>query len=1048
LEGAIRRVVLHNFVTYSDVEFTAGSGLNLVTGPNGSGKSSIVCALCLGLGGDTHSLGRADKTSDFVKRGAETGYIEIELHTPSRSTPRTVIRRVLSKDSTKSAWLINGRPSKKKDVHDITKALNIQVDNLCQFLAQEKVCEFAKLEPKSLLRDTEKAAYDGRLHELHLQLIELRKLEEVSRKELEETTKSLQRMTAQAEALHVEVERLEEQNEMKERIDLLQKYRPWLEFTVLRTHARELQIAHSQALARLKELKKQQEPMVARLESLRGAKADAEAQWKRLQNGNKKLESKYRNAIEHLDTLEVEMASLGEELAAVDKRVLDHKKEVQAVTTKITDLESKLAELPASSDIQARLQELNARKAEQHKALDHLNAKAHAIDAQQRNHNHVGMRMCHTHHTLDERTREKTHLNKELRMLQDEKTQRARKLFSRDGHPSDQAKDCQRFLDWLEKEGRAQCRGKVYGPVGLELQFPVKGAERYVEHLIPYHVLLGFVVENDDDWRLLAQKKSAMRVRVDISTTSSAEFPHRFELPAPLGFLDDAVQGPHAVMQCLKARFQLHETAYTLDPSVRSQKNFMCQSVDDHSRPRRLFFSDSFCSQGFSRYANRAMSFGIDKVQPARSLSGTSDDSQLKNAEESLARIEAELTQLNAEKKVLAGETVPINKVMKEINSEMGQLTGYEKSRKVWKRMLAQYRQSLDDLSQIEDVEVEKERIRKRILDKNEKRVKGVETAKALVREIISLHDQGNAAGPAAAQAAEVLRVTQLGFREANRQYAEAESDAEAAKQELRAAASRAAKAKEKAESIAPRAEYEERFDVEWIPKDDLRAINELIMNLQAQVDSVVGDDSVRQRYKQLLKDIEHMKGKQSACAEKHDEEVEQIDLLRAQWRPALVDVTKKINERYKGYFQKFDCDGQVELAEAPNEADYGMNVLVKFREESGLQQLRQSRQSGGEKSVATMLYLLALQAVTKCPFRVVDEINQGMDPKNERNIFNQIVECSAGRGTPQIFCITPKLLPNLHFTDSITTIAVFNGAWNLPQPEFDLPGIVARHAA
>ena len=30
------------------------------------------------------------------------------------------------------------------------------------------------------------------------------------------------------------------------------------------------------------------------------------------------------------------------------------------------------------------------------------------------------------------------------------------------------------------------------------------------------------------------------------------------------------------------------------------------------------------------------------------------------------------------------------------------------------------------------------------------------------------------------------------------------------------------------------------------------------------------------------------------------------------------------------------------------------------------------------ERAVATMLYLLALQAVTHCPFRVVDEINQG----------------------------------------------------------------------
>jgi len=31
------------------------------------------------------------------------------------------------------------------------------------------------------------------------------------------------------------------------------------------------------------------------------------------------------------------------------------------------------------------------------------------------------------------------------------------------------------------------------------------------------------------------------------------------------------------------------------------------------------------------------------------------------------------------------------------------------------------------------------------------------------------------------------------------------------------------------------------------------------------------------------------------------------------------------------------------------------------------------------------MLYLLCLQNVTDTPFRVVDEINQGMDPANER---------------------------------------------------------------
>lgn len=35
--------------------------------------------------------------------------------------------------------------------------LNIQVGNLCQFLPQEKVADFAKMTPEDLLENTEKA---------------------------------------------------------------------------------------------------------------------------------------------------------------------------------------------------------------------------------------------------------------------------------------------------------------------------------------------------------------------------------------------------------------------------------------------------------------------------------------------------------------------------------------------------------------------------------------------------------------------------------------------------------------------------------------------------------------------------------------------------------------------------------------------------------------------------------------------------------------------------------------------------------------------------
>jgi len=55
----------------------------------------------------------------------------------------------------------------------------------------------------------------------------------------------------------------------------------------------------------------------------------------------------------------------------------------------------------------------------------------------------------------------------------------------------------------------------------------------------------------------------------------------------------------------------------------------------------------------------------------------------------------------------------------------------------------------------------------------------------------------------------------------------------------------------------------------------------------------------------------------------------------------------------------------------------YGVQIRVKFRDSEELQALNAQRQSGGERSVSTMLYLMALQGITSCPFRVVDEINQ-----------------------------------------------------------------------
>ena len=154
------------------------------------------------------------------------------------------------------------------------------------------------------------------------------------------------------------------------------------------------------------------------------------------------------------------------------------------------------------------------------------------------------------------------------------------------------------------------------------------------------------------------------------------------------------------------------------------------------------------------------------------------------------------------------------------------------------------------------------------------------------------------------------------------------------------------------------------------------------------------------------------------------------IDTNKALWLPKLRDIVTTINATFGDNFAAVGTAGEVMLHEAEDEdfARYAIEIRVKFRESELLQTLDANRQSGGERSVSTIIFLVALQGVTVTPFRVVDEINQGMDPVNERKVFRQLVRASTGEATPQCFLLTPKLLPDLPFSKEVTVLQIMNG--------------------
>lgn len=76
----------------------------------------------------------------------------------------------------------------------------------------------------------------------------------------------------------------------------------------------------------------------------------------------------------------------------------------------------------------------------------------------------------------------------------------------------------------------------------------------------------------------------------------------------------------------------------------------------------------------------------------------------------------------------------------------------------------------------------------------------------------------------------------------------------------------------------------------------------------------------------------------------------------------------------------------------------------------------------------------MSLQSMAQAPFRVVDEINQGMDPRNERMVHERMVEIACREHTSQYFLITPKLLSGLRYDRRMRVHTIISGERVDPQ--------------
>jgi chromosome segregation ATPase len=214
----------------------------------------------------------------------------------------------------------------------------------------------------------------------------------------------------------------------------------------------------------------------------------------------------------------------------------------------------------------------------------------------------------------------------------------------------------------------------------------------------------------------------------------------------------------------------------------------------------------------------------------------------------------------------------------------------------------------------------------------------------------------------------------------------------------------------------------------------DLDNLTDQLSRLEARLNQLaIIDPSIQKRYSEAEKKAQETKKELDNISSRHEDMKQEISERFTRWKQNMAKEVDKMNSAFRNLMETCGYRGEVHLAyddEAKLDT-YKLNLMVAFNRQSTLSILSSTRQSGGEKSVTTLMFLLALQDCTQFPFRVVDEINQGMDEVNDRNSFVQVMGYAMRKNqSSQYFLVTPKLLPNLEQMDGITVMVVMNGPY------------------
>jgi chromosome segregation ATPase len=168
------------------------------------------------------------------------------------------------------------------------------------------------------------------------------------------------------------------------------------------------------------------------------------------------------------------------------------------------------------------------------------------------------------------------------------------------------------------------------------------------------------------------------------------------------------------------------------------------------------------------------------------------------------------------------------------------------------------------------------------------------------------------------------------------------------------------------------------------------------------------------------------LKEKAEVVAENRRKTLEEIKTRLQTWRNVMQSLLERVNLEYQKIMGQTLATGEVQLSNGHDIENAGLEILVGFKGGKPVA-LDAYTQSGGERTTATMSFLLALQQHVRSPFRAVDEYDIHMDPKN-REMIARILLSTIKDAIAQYIIITPSQITFAQEDANIITVQNVEG--------------------